>query len=149
MSNHDSDGSKSQTPSEIALELIIEKLSNAPVLNGGFETLVQKVDHLAEKTEETSEKVDKISEALYEPDTGLFARLKTVEDNSVEHKDIMDQREVTKKLTRIAGEDLDGLKSIISAGKKLERLWWIILPIAGSYVFRLVYELGSTYLFHK
>lgn len=65
-----------------ALERLAEKLER-PALNGGFDDLVRKVDKIdgvAEqlKTDQaaTGKKIDAIHVAIYDPDTGLYGRVK-------------------------------------------------------------------------
>ena len=55
------------------------KVLNSAALNGGFDTLLLKIDQIEEKQEEIGSKVDQVHEAIYKPDDGLFARVKDVE----------------------------------------------------------------------
>lgn len=71
------------------LERLEEKLEK-PVLNGGFDTLVAKVEKIDAVTEAlrdsqevanakidaTSAKIDAIHKAVYDPDTGLYPKVK-------------------------------------------------------------------------
>ena len=64
------------------LEHLRDKLER-PVLNGGFDDLVKKVDKIETVTEKLSEnqalsgkKIDAIHVAVYDPDTGLYGRVK-------------------------------------------------------------------------
>lgn len=73
--------------SEQLLEQIADALKN-PALNGGFDTLLHKIDSIERSQGHTSTKVDelcrshecinekitKIHSAIYDPDDGLFAR---------------------------------------------------------------------------
>jgi hypothetical protein len=54
-------------PSQIieVLQLLQQKVVSSPALNGGFDTLMAKVDS--------------IHDAIYHPDEGLFARVKVIE----------------------------------------------------------------------
>lgn len=72
---------------------LLPKIARSPALNGGFDRLVvqvQKIDEvLNERTSKLesidnnqqviSEKLDKIHDAIYEPDEGLYARIRDVE----------------------------------------------------------------------
>lgn len=67
------------------LERLEEKLEK-PVLNGGFDKLVAKVEKIETVTEslrdaqvEAKKKIDAIHVAVYDPDTGLYTKVK---DNS-------------------------------------------------------------------
>lgn len=57
---------------------IHEKLDGA-AFNGGFESLVQTVQHIEKTQREMLAKMEDTHTAIYEPDDGLFARVKRVE----------------------------------------------------------------------
>lgn len=64
------------------LERVEQKLE-APVLNGGFEDLIKKVDKLEtvqetlrDCTSKSSTKIDAIHTAIYDPDKGLYVTVK-------------------------------------------------------------------------
>ncbi len=61
------------------LRLLQQKILNSAALNGGFDTLLVKIDKLEESQVGTGKKVDSIHEAIYHPDEGLFARVKVIE----------------------------------------------------------------------
>ncbi len=61
----------------------VEEKLGSPILNGGFDSLVKKVDKIESVTEQmraeqaaSSKKVDAIHVAIYDPDTGLYGRVK-------------------------------------------------------------------------
>jgi len=58
------------------LSAISDRVNSSPVLNGGFDNLVKKIDNLGDAQEEQTKKLDVIHNAIYEPDEGLFARIK-------------------------------------------------------------------------
>ena len=62
---------------------ILTKLES-PVLNGGFETLVVSVKNLERLVEKLASDHVELQKVLYEPDDGLFARVKKVEANHKE-----------------------------------------------------------------
>ena len=80
---------------ESLLKQVIEALKS-PALNGGFDTLLHKVDsieksqgHTSKKVdelcvshEEMKEKVSQVHKAVYDPDEGLFARQHAAEARS-------------------------------------------------------------------
>lgn len=59
-----------------ASQRILERIQQSPALNGGFEKLTYTVDVIKSSQDQLTEKVDSIHEALYEPDLGLYARVK-------------------------------------------------------------------------
>lgn len=140
-------GTKSDKDLQTILEGISVKINSSPVLNGGFDKMLVIVENIKEKQNETSKKVDEIHKGLYEPDTGLYARVKSVENginhmasdfkehaetddknmtgvrNSLEKlvdkdKDLEKKVEHTAKLKKIAGDDLEKLESVIQAKGK-------------------------------
>lgn len=61
------------------LRLLQAKIMNSTALNGGFDALMVKIEAMETRLGTTGEKVDSIHEAVYHPDSGLFARVKSVE----------------------------------------------------------------------
>jgi uncharacterized protein YaaN involved in tellurite resistance len=133
---------------QLMVESIAQKINTSPVLNGGFDKMMVIVEHIQEKQQETSEKVDKIHDGLYNPDDGLYARVKLVETDikqmvkshtahlaadeknmkefndslkklSSTDDDLSKKAETTSKLKKIAGDDLEKLESVI----KVKSAW--------------------------
>ncbi len=48
-------------------------------MNGKFDIMIQSIDTVKEKQEEMAEDVAKIKQAVYHPDSGLYARLRELE----------------------------------------------------------------------
>jgi hypothetical protein len=57
-------------------------------MNGEFTTLLYKVENIEQFQEQLVQKVDQIHGALYEPDNGLYARVKNVENDCVSNETI-------------------------------------------------------------
>lgn len=55
---------------------MLNKILSSPALNGGFETLLFKVDKIEESQGQIVTKVDNIYTSIYHPDQGVFARIK-------------------------------------------------------------------------
>ena len=53
--------------SKSTLDEIQKKLSNSSALNGGFETLLYKIDKIEQSQGQLVNKVDKIHDAIYDP----------------------------------------------------------------------------------
>lgn len=49
-------------------------------MNGKFDIMIQSIDTVKEKQEEIADDVAKIKEAVYNPDSGLYARLRELEN---------------------------------------------------------------------
>lgn len=51
------------------------------IFNGGFETLSKDVQNMDRSLREAIDKIDELHKVVYEPDDGLFARVKRVESS--------------------------------------------------------------------
>jgi hypothetical protein len=51
------------------------------IFNGGFETLSKDVQNMDRSLREAIDKIDELHRVVYEPDDGLFARVKRVESS--------------------------------------------------------------------
>lgn len=126
---------------QLLVESIANKMNSSPALNGGFDKMLVMVEHIQEKQEETGEKVNKIHEGLYNPDTGLYARVKMIENTTelfgknhaaiaanlkkltAVDEDLTKKAETTSKLKKIAGEDLEKLESVIKVKSAWSDIW--------------------------
>ena len=75
--------------SEDLLKIVLEKVQNmenkitsAKSLNGGFDKLTGDVEHIRDTQKEVLEAVRGVKKSLYEPDSGLFSRVKELESES-------------------------------------------------------------------
>jgi len=59
----------------IALDEINKKLNSSAALNGGFDTLLYKIDKIEQSQGQLVSKVDKIHDAIYDPSEGIFSKL--------------------------------------------------------------------------
>ena len=48
-------------------------------INGKFDQMLQSIDVVKDKQEEMADDISKIKEAVYNPDSGLYARLRELE----------------------------------------------------------------------
>lgn len=71
---------------------IQQKINNSPALNGGFDTLMYKVDKIEESQGKIVMTVDEIREAIYQPDTGLFSRISEVKKTATEETTELDKK---------------------------------------------------------
>lgn len=157
---------------QVVVETIAKKINNSPALNGGFDRMMVMVEHIQERQEEANAKIDRIHDNLYEPDDGLYARVKTVEvvasdfakrqnehlasDEKVMSQltsglkklddDLTDKLVTTKKLKKIAGDELERLESMIRSKNVWLSIWsksaWLlgggILAAIGKTVWDLI-----------
>ena len=61
---------------------IEDKVTSAKSLNGGFDKLLIEVEHIKESQAAVLEGVRGVKKNLYEPDSGLFSRVKELESES-------------------------------------------------------------------
>lgn len=148
---------------------LIERVLHSPVLNGGFNTLMVKVEGIQETQEKMNTKVDSIHEAIYHPDDGLFARVKAVEVKKAESVDELEKDVLELKLWRGNNEktsehdavlvdehvklvrthdeqlrDLVKFRSRVMAGAK----WLVVTLAAGGLTMagKLIYDVLSKHL---
>lgn len=131
------------TDEQVLLEQILairKTLDQAPVLNGAFQRLTVNVEAIKEKQDTICKKVDDISSALYEPDEGLYSRIKELEFTGKEmRKDlqnhfqsdekmneqistILEEAKVKEKVIGELEEVTDRLKSITGGNANLDKL---------------------------
>lgn len=58
---------------------IVENAVAWAEVHGKFDRMIQSIDTVKQKQEEMADDVIKIKEAVYNPDTGLYARLRELE----------------------------------------------------------------------
>ena len=64
------------------VEKMEHKISNAQSMNGGFDKLLIEVEHIKETQNAVLEGVRGVKKNLYEPDSGLFSRVKELESEA-------------------------------------------------------------------
>ena len=64
------------------VEKVESKISNAKSMNGGFDKLMIEVEHIKETQSDILDGVRGVKQNLYEPDSGLFSRVKELESES-------------------------------------------------------------------
>lgn len=74
----------------------IEKKLECSALNGGFDRLMSKVDAIEESQTTIANKVDELHDSIYDPDNGLYARLK-----EIEHEKEMQVSELDRKFDEL------------------------------------------------
>ena len=61
------------------LERVESKVVNSPAMNGGFDKLLNEVEHIKDSQAEVLDAVKGVKKSLYEPDSGLYSRVKQLE----------------------------------------------------------------------
>lgn len=138
------------------LEILVKKVSDSSALNGGFEKLCVMIEHVQEEQEKSGHKLDKVSEALYDPNTGLFSRVKAIEsklDTNIKDLDkkcdelptvkeeVQDLKKFQAAIESIAGKQLEELTALVNLRKRLANIYWAlalsIVAFAGNLLFQL------------
>jgi hypothetical protein len=147
---------------------IQQKVNSSPALNGGFDTLLYKVDKIEESQGKIVSTVDKIHAAIYEPDTGLFSRINTVQataskENGELEKQLIELNTWKAQTEKSAQEDKTSdealVKKVEEQQKVIEQLtqWkatvskvgaWIGMGFGGGAVtllFKILYDVLTTH----
>jgi len=66
---------RQKTREPTVLDDIQKKIMSSAALNGGFDTLLYKIDKIEQSQGQLVTKVDKIHDAIYDPQEGIFSKL--------------------------------------------------------------------------
>lgn len=99
------------------LKQMQQKVMGSSALNGGFDTIITKMTLLQDDLNDTSTKVKDIHNAIYDPDEGLYARVKDVE--RLQHK-VHDIDEVKKSVESIRQRHESEDRMIVKESKNVE-----------------------------
>jgi len=140
------------------LELLVKKVSDSYALNGGFEKLCVMIEHIQEEQAKSGVKLDKVSEALYDPDVGLFSRVKAIEsklDTNIKDLDkkcnelptvkeeVEDLKKFQTAIESIAGKQLEELTALINLRKRLANIYWALALSVLAFVGNLLFQLAK------
>ena len=128
------------------VENMEHKITSAKSLNGGFDKLAGDVEHIKEAQKEVLEAVRGVKQTLYEPDSGLFSRVKELETESERRKEFIIESkpalEFSKELAvwkRQADKDLADFEKLQIEFAKLQdwkngaqKVIWLIATAAGG-----------------
>ena len=128
------------------VENMEHKITSAKSLNGGFDKLAGDVEHSKEAQREVLDAVRGVKQTLYEPDSGLFSRVKELETESDRRKEfIMESKpalEFSKELAvwkRHADKELEQFEKMQIEFAKLldwkqgaQKVIWLIATAAGG-----------------
>ena len=128
------------------VENMEHKITSAKSLNGGFDKLAGDVEHIKEAQREVLDAVRGVKQTLYEPDSGLFSRVKELETESDRRKEfIMESKpalEFSKELAvwkRHADKELEQVEKMQIEFAKLldwkqgaQKVIWLIATAAGG-----------------
>ena len=128
------------------VESMEHKITSAKSLNGGFDKLLNEVDHIRKTQKDILEGVRGVKQNLYEPDSGLFSRVKELESESKvrnayvkETKPALDFAKELQVWKKKADKDLEDFEKLQIEFAKLQdwkqgaqRVIWLIATAAGG-----------------
>ena len=139
--------------SDDILRIVIQKVENmehkitsAKSLNGGFDKLMLEVSHIKEVQEDILDGIKGVKRTLYEPDSGLFSRVKQLETESARRMEYIQESkpalEFSKELVvwkRQADKDLEEVEQLRVEVAKLQdwksgmqKIMWLLGTAAGG-----------------
>lgn len=151
-------------PELVSMFLNLQEKLNSPVFNGGFDKLLMKVDAIETSQKHTSELISTINKTIYEPDDGLFQRIKNVEKLN---SDKLTELAVTQKgLATDLGELKDSIKDNMTLAANVKDLskevddlkeWksgiskklWIFIPIFLTGMVKVGWDWIGQHIFFK
>jgi hypothetical protein len=94
-----------------------KKILASPVMNGSFDTLVINVENI-HKT------LDQVHEALYNPDEGVYSRIKMIESVKPQSIEILEKDVIELKMWRSSTENsgIQERSTNVAINEKLEKL---------------------------
>jgi len=128
------------------VESMEQKITSAKSLNGGFDKLAGDVEHIKEAQREVLDTIRGVKQTLYEPDSGLFSRVKELETESQRRLEFIQESkpalEFSKELVvwkRHADRELQQFEKLQIEFEKLkdwkqgaQRVIWLIATAAGG-----------------
>jgi len=145
--------------SSMLLQQIQKKVSSSPVLSGGFDVLLVKIENIEESQKQIVSTVESIHNAIYSPNDGLFSRIssvnfkveKNVSDleswkNSTIKSQDSEKNELKETAKRVDDQQVSILniegwkKNVNSLGK------WLLVAIGGGIISMTFSYILKTYL---
>jgi hypothetical protein len=137
------------------LDTLNERLDSSAVMNGGFDSLHTKIDLLDSSINNLGIEVKDIKIALYEPEKGVFAKLKSLELNTKHSetelqdntqklsalKAFEDDSKTIQSLKKIAGDNLQDLEKIFKIANAINKLYWLLAAGVVGAVGKFLWEL--------
>jgi len=128
------------------VEKVENKISSAKSMNGGFDKLMTEVEHIKETQSDILDGVRGVKQNLYEPDSGLFSRVKELESESKlrnayvkETKPALDFAKELQLWKKKADKDLEDFEKMQIEFAKLQdwkdgaqKVIWLVATAAGG-----------------
>ena len=128
------------------VENMENKISTAQSLNGGFDKLLLEVQHIKEAQADVLDAVRGVKQNLYEPDSGLFSRVKELEIESSRRLDYINETKpiiaqhqeliLWKKEAKKDIDEVEDLRMDMAHFKEwkagISKVIWLIATAAGG-----------------
>jgi|TARA_R100000234_G_scaffold39983_1_gene23944 hypothetical protein len=128
------------------LERVENKVVNSAAMNGGFDKLMNEVEHIKTAQVEVLDAVKGVKKSLYEPDSGLYSRVRELETESDRRLEFIQESkpalEFSKELQvwkKHADKELEQFEKMQIEFAKLQdwkqgaqRVIWLIATAAGG-----------------
>jgi len=128
------------------LERVEHKVVNSAAMNGGFDKLMNEVEHIKTAQVEVLDAVKGVKKSLYEPDSGLYSRVRELETESDRRLEFIQESkpalEFSKELQvwkKHADKELEQFEKMQIEFAKLQdwksgaqRVIWLIATAAGG-----------------
>ena len=128
------------------VEKMETKISNAKSMNGGFDKLMMEVEHIKDTQDDILDGVRGVKQNLYEPDSGLFSRVKELESEAKirnayvqETKPALEFAKELQLWKKKADKDLEDFEKMQIEFAKLQdwksgaqRVIWLVATAAGG-----------------
>tara|TARA_R110000851_G_scaffold11948_2_gene41436 strand:- start:781 stop:1239 length:459 start_codon:yes stop_codon:yes gene_type:complete len=128
------------------VENMEHKITSAKSLNGGFDKLMIEVSHIKEVQDDILDGIKGVKRTLYEPDSGLFSRVKQLETESARRLEYIQESkpalEFSKELVvwkKQADKDLEEVEHLRLEVSKLQdwksgmqKIMWLLGTAAGG-----------------
>lgn len=138
---------------------IVSKSASASTEAAAIDTILRKIDRIEEGQGEAIRRLDVLQNAVYEPDSGLFARIKAGDAAADRRSTELDQKFILlssqfEQAQKSAAVDDEKLKKLDDSAKRVDELvkWkanvsgvfmWILLALAtggGGILAKLIYD---------
>lgn len=135
----------------------IQKRLDHSVFNGGFETLLKNIESIEASQKELVNEFRELNEVIYEPDTGLFSRIKKAETlYADEIKELQRaSREMKKSIDSADGilekykENAEVINNLTEWKKSITRSIWAIASGAGLMLLKTFYDFLTQHIMFK
>lgn len=119
------------------------KLTSSTVMNGGFEKLFEKVNKIESTQEKLILDVNEIKDEIYDPNSGLYSKIKNSESNSIQKMHELEKeffelkfenKYVKNELSKV--KDIDNTMSEFNKIKEnYSKFTWLLVAAVLSNIF--------------